>query len=354
MKLNWFLFSLASIVMLSAPAKAAKLPQQPIDSSKAAVSDIKYNNYTNLIAENSSDLSLPGIKFTPPQPETIFSNPSDGSSFAGVLHLGREISPLHTRIQNLMNRYSYLEPGMFFLDLETGDYLDINGGKAFSAASTIKFPILVALFQEVDAGRIDLQETLVMRRDLVTDGSGEMQYKPVGSKLSVLETATKMMTISDNTATNMIIDRLGGKAKLNQSFQTWGLKNTVIRNLLVDGNGTNTTSAKDLVQLAALIANNKLISDRSHSQVFEIMRHCHNDSMLPAGLGKGAVIAHKTGTLRFVLADAGIIQTPSGKRYLAGIMVKRPNHDSRATDFIRQVSQIMYSHFDHAQITTLP
>jgi len=336
--------------MLSTPVKAAKLADKQIDSSKAAVINIKYSN---LIADNS-DLSLPQIKFVPPEPEIIFSNPSDGSLFAGVVHLEREISPLHVRIQALMNRYSYLEPGMFFLDLETGDYLDINGGKTFSAASTIKFPILIALFQEVDAGRVDLNETLVMRRDLVTDGSGEMQNKPVGSKFSILETATKMMTISDNTATNMIIDRLGGKAKLNQSFQNWGLKNTVIRNLLVDGNGTNTTSAKDLVQLLAIIANHKLISDRSHSQVFEMMRHCHNNSMLPAGLGKGAVISHKTGTLRFLLADAGIIRTSSGKSYLAGIMVKRPNHDSRATDFIRQVSQLVYNHFDHPQITTLP
>ncbi len=342
MKLNWFLLSLASIVVLSTPATATEL-----EVSASSIKD-------NLIAENDSQLSLPELKFIPPLPETIFSNPSDGSLFAGVVHLGSEISPLHAQIQTLMNHYSYLEPGMFFLDLQTGNYLDINGSKTFSAASTIKFPILIALFQEIDAGRIDLNETLEMRRDLVTDGSGEMQYKPVGSKLSVLETAKKMMIISDNTATNMIIDRLGGKTKLNQYFQTWGLQSTAIRNLLVDGNGTNTTSAKDLVQLSALIANNKLISDRSHSQVLDIMRHCHNDSMLPAGLGKGAVIAHKTGTLRFVLADAGIIETPSGKRYLAGIMVKRPHHDSRATDFIRQVSQVVYSYFDYPQVTTLP
>ncbi len=62
------------------------------------------------------------------------------------------------------------------MDLETGDYFSVNGDKAFSAASTIKYPILIALFQEVDAGRIKLGETLVIRRKHVTGGSGNMQY----------------------------------------------------------------------------------------------------------------------------------------------------------------------------------
>ncbi|WP_235656596.1 serine hydrolase, partial [Fischerella thermalis] len=254
----------------------------------------------------------------------------DASSFVGGIRLGKDISQLNTQVKGLMARYSYLQPGMFFLDLDTGNYLDLNGEKIFPAASTIKFPILVALFEEVDAGRIKLNETLVMRRDLMTGGSGTLQYKRPGTKLSVLETATKMITISDNTATNMIIDRLGGKAKLNQRFRSWGLQNTVIRNLLGDFKGTNTTSAKDLVRLGALLANNQLLSDTSRSKTLDIMRRVENRSLLPAGLGKGAVIAHKTGTLGIILGDAGIIQTSTGKRYLAGIIVRRPFGDKRA------------------------
>jgi beta-lactamase class A len=155
-----------------------------------------------------------------------------------------------------------------------------------------------------------------------------------------------MMTISDNTATNMIIDRLGGKAKLNQRFRSWGLQNTVIRNLLGDFKGTNTTSAKDLVRLSALISNNKLLSNTSSSKVLDIMRRCENRALLPAGLGKGAVIAHKTGTLGVILGDAGIIQMPTGKRYLAGIMVRRPFGDARAKNFINQVSRLVYRYLD--------
>jgi beta-lactamase class A len=277
---------------------------------------------------------------------------SDTLTFAGVVSLGKEISQLNSQVKALMARHSYLQPGMFFLDLETGNYLDINGEKVFPAASTIKFPILIALFQ--DAGRVKLNDTLVMRRDLMTGGSGTMRYKRAGSKFSLLETATKMITISDNTATNMIIDRLGGKAKLNQRFRTWGLQNTIIRNLLGDFKGTNTTSAKDLVRLSALITNDQLLSSTSRSKVLDIMSRVQNRSLLPKGLGKGAIISHKTGTLGIILGDAGIIQMPTGKRYLAGIIVRRPFGDARAKSFISQVSRLVYGYLEHSRLTQLP
>ncbi|GAA6620023.1 serine hydrolase [Scytonema sp. NUACC26] len=349
MKLHWFVLSVTSLVLLSSPAKASLLQST-------------YNNQSRAIAQSKSSQSiadkeltnLPEIEFIAPKAESDFVNPSDRASFAEIVPLGKEMLPLNSQIRALMGRYSFLLPGIFFLDLQTGDYLNINGDKAFPAASTIKFPILIALFQEIEAGRVSFDESLVMRRDLVAGGSGDMQDKSVGSRFTVLQTATKMMTISDNTATNMIIDRLGGQAVLNQRFHNWGLQNTTIRNFLADVNGTNTTSAKDLVKLSALVTNNQLINNTSRAQVLEMMRHCHNQSMLPSGLGAGATIAHKTGTLRFVLGDAGIIQTPSGKIYLAGILVKRPNHDSRATEFIRQVSRFVYDYENHSQVTSLP
>ncbi|MEH2374903.1 serine hydrolase [Nostoc sp.] len=340
MKLRWLLLSLTSIFLMSSPVKA-NLNTNQVDSADGG-------------SGNQSDLQLPELKFIPPTPSSNFLNPTGIPKYTGIVPLGREISELQTPIKALMARNRFLTPGIFFMDLQTGDYLNINGSQPFSAASTIKYPILIALFQGIDTGRIKLNETLVMQRKHVTGGSGDMQYRRVGTKISLLETVTKMMTISDNTATNMIIDRLGGKANLNQRFRTWGLQSTVINNMLGDFKGTNKTSAKDLVRLSALITNNQLISDTSRSQVLGIMIRCHNRSLLPSGLGYGASIAHKTGTLRFVLGDAGIIETPSGKRYLAGIFVRRPNNDERATAFIRQVSQMVYGYFDQPKVSHLP
>ncbi len=281
---------------------------------------------------------------------------SNELTFAGTVPLNKEMSQLYPQVKKLMSRYSFLAPGMFFLDLETGDYLDIYGEKVFPAASTIKYPILIALFQDIDAGKVKLNDILVLRRGLKAEaaGSGVLQFKPVGTKLSVLETATKMITISDNTATNMIIDRLGGKAKLNQRFRSWGLQNTVIRNLLGDFKGTNTTSPKDLVRLSVMIDNDKLLSNTSRSKALSIMRRVENRRLLPSGLGKGAVIAHKTGTLGIILGDAGIVELPTGKRYLAGIFVKRPFGDTRAREFISQVSKLVYGYLNQPKLTRQP
>ncbi|MEH2053037.1 serine hydrolase [Nostoc sp.] len=285
--------------------------------------------------------------------EDIAINSTDASTFAGVVNLGQEMQGISSQIRALSATYKSLNPGIFFLDLDTGNYIDINGEKRFAAASTIKFPLLVALFQEIDAGRIKLTDKLVMRRDLRVGESGIMQYKPIGTKFSVLETATLMMTISDNTATNLVLDRLGGAAKVSQRFRSWGLQNTALRNLLPDIAGTNTTSSKDLVRLAALVSNNRLLSPNSRNQVLGIMRRVKTNSLLPAGIGKGATIAHKTGTLRFIIGDAGIIEMPNGKSYLAGILVQRPNYDRKAGDFVREVSRRVYNYLNQTTVSNI-
>jgi len=285
--------------------------------------------------------------------EDIAIKSTDASTFAGVVNLGQEMIGITSQIRTLLASYKTLNPGIFFLDLSTGNYIDINGEKRFAAASTIKFPLLVALFQEIDAGRIKLTDKLVMRRDLKVGESGTMQYKPIGTKFSVLETATLMMTISDNTATNLILDRLGGAAKVSQRFRSWGLQNTALRNLLPDIAGKNTTSSKDLVRLAALVYNNRLLSPNSRNQVLGIMRRVKTNSLLPSGIGQGATIAHKTGTLRFIIGDAGIVQMPNGKSYLAGVLVQRPNYDPKAGDFVREVSRRVYNYLDNTKVSNI-
>lgn len=287
----------------------------------------------------------------PETSQTQFTSPrgtASGNLFAGVVSLNREMTALKPQVAALMAKYKFLQSGMFFLDLDTGNYLDINGDRVFPAASTIKLPILVAFFQDLDAGKVSLDETLVMRRDLMTGGSGIMQYRAAGTRFSALETIVKMITISDNTATNMIIDRLGGIAKLNERFRSWGLQDTAMHHMLADLRGTNTTSSKDMVRLLALLANEHLVLPSSREQILDILRHTTIKTLLPAGLGPGAVIADKTGDIGFLIGDAGIITMPNGKRYLAGIYVRRPAHDSRGRDFIRQVSALVYTYLDQS------
>ena len=253
--------------------------------------------------------------------------------------------PLKTVVQQLAAQNPKLLPGVFFVDLDTGNYVDLNGETTFSSASTIKFPVLVAFFQDVDAGKIRLDEQLTVKKELIGGGSGDLQYKPLGTKLSALSTAIKMITISDNTATNMLIDRLGGAKALNQRFSSWGLAVTEIRNPLPDLSGTNTTSPRDLAQLMAAVEQGNLISVKSRDRLLDIMRHTAIVTLLPKGLGEGATIAHKTGDIGSMVGDVGLVDMPTGKRYVAVAMVKRPHNNEQAKELIRSFSRAAYKQF---------
>ncbi len=264
----------------------------------------------------------------------------------------KELKDAKAKIASLAAAQNDLVPGLFVYNPETETYLNMSGDKPFPAASTIKFPVLVAFFQDVDAKRVRLDEELTMRKDLVAPESGDMQYLPVGSKFSALKTVDMMITISDNTATNMLIDRLGGMASLNQRFKGWGLTQTVIRNPLPDLQGTNTISPKDLSMLMLKVAQGEFLTPHSRDRLLEIMRNTVTNTLLSPGLGQGAKIAHKTGDIASVVGDVGLIEMPNGQRYVATAMVQRPHNDPRAQELIRQMSRTVYQALEQATPST--
>jgi beta-lactamase class A len=299
----------------------------------------------NRISTTSAPQSNSNVSRSQPQPTQ--APPTASSS----LYLSQEIISLKNAVQNLAANYPNLAPGVFLVDLDTGNYVDVNGSTSFSAASTIKVPILLAFFQDVDAGKIRLDEMLTMQQDMVAGGSGDMGSKPAGTKYNALEVVTKMITISDNTATNMLIARLGGMEALNQRFRTWGLTTTTIRNNLPDLQGTNTTSPKELANLMAIVSQGNLVSMPSRDLMLDILRRTQRDTLLPSGLGTGARAFHKTGDIGTMLADTGLIVVPTGKRYIASVMVQRPENDPRAEKLISSISRAAYQEFSQNAVT---
>jgi beta-lactamase class A len=281
-----------------------------------------------------------GVLVNPAKPV----NPANPISQA--LQNGKELTAIEQRIKDLAAAQPDLMAGMLFVNLDTGAYVDVLGSKRFSAASMIKFPVLVAFFQDVDAGKIKLNEQLVMRPDLIATEAGVIQYQKPGTKFSALETADLMITISDNTATNMLIDRLGGAAALNQRFAAWGMTETAIRDWLPDLKGANTTSPKDLSSLMMMVSQGDLVSVRSRDRLLDIMNRTVTNTLLPQSLGEGAKISHKTGDIGTFVGDTGMIDLPNGQRYVATAIVKRPFNDPRAQELIRQSARIVYQAFD--------
>ncbi|MEG3842065.1 serine hydrolase [Microcoleus sp. herbarium14] len=281
-------------------------------------------------------------------------NPADSASAAPAapfaLQLNQELGALKTQVQVLATENPSLTAGIFLVDLDTGSYLNFNGDAAVASASTIKVPILVAFFQAVDEGKVQLDQMVTLKPEHIVGGSGEMQDDAPGKKYSALEVAKKMIVVSDNTATNMMIELLGGAEVLNQHFATWGLRATVLRNNLPDLEGTNTTSPKDLINIIAQVDRGNVVSVKSRDRLLQIMRQTQNDSLLPKGLGEGSVIAHKTGNINTMLADAGMVDLPNGKRYLVAVMVKHPPETEKpAQTLIRDISRMSYRYLNDGE-----
>jgi beta-lactamase class A len=245
-----------------------------------------------------------------------------------------------------------LDASYIFVNSDSGEYSQLGADRVLPAASTIKLPILIALFQDVDLGKVNLAEQLTIDQKSIAGGSGDLQAQKPGTKVSVLVAATKTIAISDNTATNLLIRRLGGAAALNQRFRNWGLQATTINRPLPDLDGKNVTTVRELARLVRAIdvadrspPGSKIVSDASRLQMLQMMSNTTRNTMLPQGLGAGAKIAHKTGDIGSLIADVGSIELPSGRKYIASVLVNRPYNDPTGPELVRTMSRIAYEYF---------
>jgi beta-lactamase class A len=266
-----------------------------------------------------------------------------------LLKLTQSSQVLTERLQAMTKKNSKLDSSYLFVEIEGGEHSQLGSDRVLPAASTIKLPILIALFQDVDTHKVRLEEKLTIDKQSIAEGAGDLQEQKPGTQVSILVAATKMMTISDNTATNLIVARLGGKAALNQRFRNWGLTVTTINQQLPDLAGKNTTTARELARSLVAIERGKIVSDPSRSQILSMMSNTSRNTMLPRGLGAGAKIAHKTGDIGSIIADVGLIELPTGKKYIAAVLVKRPYNDPAGPELVRQMSKVAYTYFQQPQ-----
>ena len=268
--------------------------------------------------------------------------------------VSKELTALKEKIRKIDAKYPNVKPQAWFIDLDNGAYVTYNGTQPVPAASTIKIPVLVAFFQEVDKGNMHLDQMLTMTKDVMVSGSGDMQYMQENKKFPAIEVARKMIVISDNTATEMLVKEMGGKDVLNQRFKEWGMKHTEINNILPDLEGTNKTSSEDLSKLLARIERGDLISARSRDRLIAIMEGTRTRTLLPQGLEKQANIAHKTGDIGTIIGDAGIIDIPTGKRYIGAVFAERAYNDVAGRHLIQDISRTVYQHFKYYQPRPVP
>lgn len=276
----------------------------------------------------------------------LAANSREGADFP--IALTQEIPTLKAELEKIPELYPGLSFKAFYVDVDTGDYVDLDGREAIAAASTIKLPILLAFFEEVDKGNIDPNQTVAILPDQIAEGSGDMQLSPPGTQFTALEVATQMIVHSDNTATNVMIALLGGPEVLNKRFASYGLEETRLNNPLPDIAGMNTTSARDLVH-AMLLVQGDTLTPRSRDRVLNILKRTANKRLLAAGLEeKGALTYNKTGFIDKMLGDVALVDLSNGKRYAVSVLVDRPDNDGRALELIHSLSQRTFEYTDKA------
>ncbi len=261
-----------------------------------------------------------------------------------TLDEGAQLTDLENQIKNIMPMFPSIHPSVFVWDYETGNYADINASETFSAASIIKIPVLLQLFRSIESNQVSLYDEMPLTEYYRSEGSGDLQFRAANSTYTLDQLARVMITHSDNSATNMIMSKIGAMVDVNQGIREWGLKQTQVNNWLPDLAGTNFTTARDLARMLYNIENPEFLSAESREKIFDYMGHVKNNRLIQAGLGEGASFLHKTGDIGKMLGDAGIVFAPNGKKYIVVILANRPYNSPAGKDFIVKASQIIYNY----------
>ena len=260
-----------------------------------------------------------------------------------------ELTALKNEIKNILSGYNNLHAGVFVYDYATGYTVEINDKEVFPAASIIKIPVLLDLFnrnkdlEKEGFSPIGLDKKITFTEAHRTEGSGDLQYKSANVDYSVDYLAKIMIRSSDNSATNMLVEEIGGINQLNTSLRHWGFSKTQMTSWLPDLRGTNTTTPYDISTMLYNIDNQKFVSMNSSANIKEYMSKVENRTLIRSQIPDDVILMHKTGDIGRMLGDAGIIFTPSGKKFILTIMVKRPHNDYGARELIQKVSKAVYN-----------
>ena len=248
--------------------------------------------------------------------------------------------------------------GLAVRDLASGRRLMLNGDTVFHAASTMKVPVLFALFKEFESGRLRPNETMrlenrfqsiVDKSDYAlnpSDDSDSTVYAMVGTDVPLRDLATRMITHSSNLATNALIGRLDAKriTALTRAFGATQMQ--VLRgvedNLAFRAGLNNTTTANDLVALFVALHRGKVANAASTRDMLTILEAQAFNDEIPAGLPPHTRMAHKTGSITATLHDAGLVYPGHRAPYAIAVLTRNIPDQKVAQRLIADCSRIVW------------
>jgi len=225
--------------------------------------------------------------------------------------------------------------GYSITNLDTGEHLEQRGDETFTTASLIKVPILVTLFDLAEQKLLTLDDPIVLSEIDKVGGAGQLQYLRTPLTLRLWDVAYLMSTLSDNTATNLVLDRIKIR-RVWQKMEALGLPHTKVHSgsmtriasVAPDSSakyGLGVTTPNEMAQLFVLLAQGKAVSPVADSTMLDILANNQDDSKL-ARFTYGTRLAHKSGDVDAARTDCGVFSLPA--RVVACVMTKE-NSDTR-------------------------
>ena len=265
--------------------------------------------------------------------------------------------------KNILSEFNKTEGNfaMVFLELRhKGDHIFINDKANFDAASTMKTPVMVEVFNQAQEGKFNLDDTIIVKNEFksivdsslyslnLSDDAGENLYHFIGQPKSIRELVYEMITVSSNLATNLLIDLVGAK-NVMKTMKSMGAYNIqILRGVedlkAYDRGLNNTTDAYDLALIFKKIAEDEIVSKNACDEMIKILSEQKLNTKIPAKLPLDVKVAHKTGSITGVEHDSGIVYLPNGKKYVLVILSKNLKDSQKGIETIANVSRMIYNY----------
>jgi len=255
-------------------------------------------------------------------------------------------------------------PGLFcmaFRDVgNPKNQLLIHADSLVHAASTMKTPVMVELFRQIEAGQLRLDDSITVKNTFssivdgspysmaVTVDSESRLYDKVGRKVTLYRLIYDMITYSSNLATNILIE-IADARRVTQNMRDLGARDIrILRGVedqkAFDAGLNNATTAFDLMLLFERLGQGDFISRDACRQMLDILKAQYFNEIIPALLPPGVEVAHKTGSITRHSHDSALVILPDGRRYALVLLSKGWESGDLAREIMAKSSRLIYDY----------
>ncbi|HEY5614658.1 MAG TPA: serine hydrolase [Bacteroidota bacterium] len=246
-------------------------------------------------------------------------------------------------------------------DLQRHESFFINPDTVFHAASTMKTPVMIEIYKQAEAGNFKLDDEIIITKEFKSivdssaysldagDDSDSALYQLAGSKKTIRELVTLMITVSSNLATNILIELVDAK-NVMATMKSIGANDIRVLRGVEDIKAyrqglNNQVTARDLVTVFKALVEEKFTDQEATAEMMNILSEQKFRSIIPALLPSGTRVAHKTGSITGVEHDSGIVFLPDGRSYVVVLLSKNLVDAKTGKHALANVSKRIYDFF---------